>query len=57
MGLPQGEGMERVVAAIQNSGFLVPPKRITINLSPARGSKENTKIQEKPLCFSSKPYG
>lgn len=38
VGLPQGavkEGKDRVVAAIQNSGFIVPPKRITVNLAPA----------------------
>jgi magnesium chelatase family protein len=38
VGLPQGavkEGRERVVAAVQNSKFSVPPKRITINLAPA----------------------
>jgi magnesium chelatase family protein len=38
VGLPQGavkEGRERVVAAVQNSTFAVPPKRITINLAPA----------------------
>ncbi|MDB4948014.1 MAG: putative chaperone [Gemmatimonadetes bacterium] len=38
VGLPQGavkEGRERVVAAVQNSAFVVPPKRITINLAPA----------------------
>jgi magnesium chelatase family protein len=38
VGLPQGavkEGKERVVAAVQNSGYLIPPKRITVNLAPA----------------------
>jgi magnesium chelatase family protein len=38
VGLAQGavkEGKDRVVAAIQNSGFIVPPKRITINLAPS----------------------
>ena len=38
VGLPQGavrEGKERVVAALQNSGYSVPPKRITVNLAPA----------------------
>ena len=37
VGLPQGavkEGRERVIAAVQNSGHIVPPKRITINLAP-----------------------
>jgi magnesium chelatase family protein len=45
VGLPQGavkEGKERVVAAIQNSGFLVPPRRITINLAPADVRKEGS---------------
>jgi len=38
VGLPQGavkEGRERVVAAIQNSGHFVPPRKITVNLAPA----------------------
>ena len=38
VGLPQGavkEGRERVIAAVQNSGYLIPPKRLTINLAPA----------------------
>ncbi|MBA4157156.1 MAG: YifB family Mg chelatase-like AAA ATPase [Gemmatimonadetes bacterium] len=45
VGLPQGavkEGKERVVAALQNSGFQVPPKRITINLAPADIRKEGS---------------
>jgi magnesium chelatase family protein len=45
VGLPQGavrEGKERVVAAIKNSGFELPPKRITINLAPADVRKEGT---------------
>ncbi|MBD0319172.1 MAG: hypothetical protein ICV87_02495 [Gemmatimonadetes bacterium] len=43
VGLPQGavkEGRERVIAAVQNSGHIVPPKRITINLAPASGQTE-----------------
>ena len=38
VGLPQGavrEGRERVTAALLNSGFELPPKRITVNLAPA----------------------
>jgi magnesium chelatase family protein len=38
VGLPQGavrEARERVTAALANSGFPVPPSRITINLAPA----------------------
>ncbi len=45
VGLPQGavkEGRERVIAAVQNSGYLVPPKRITINLAPADETKGTT---------------
>lgn len=45
VGLPHGavkEGRERVVAAVQNSGFHIPPKRITINLAPADVRKEGT---------------
>lgn len=45
VGLAQGavkEGRERVVAAIQNSGLQVPPKRITINLAPADIRKEGS---------------
>jgi magnesium chelatase family protein len=45
VGLPQGavkEGRERVIAAVQNSGYLVPPKRITVNLAPADISKSGS---------------
>jgi len=45
VGLPQGavkEGRERVVAAINNSGYQVPPKRITVNLAPADVRKEGS---------------
>jgi magnesium chelatase family protein len=45
VGLAQGavkEGRERIVAAIQNSGFQVPPRRITVNLAPADIRKEGT---------------
>ena len=38
VGLPHGavrEGRERVTAALHNSGFALPPKRITVNLAPA----------------------
>jgi magnesium chelatase family protein len=45
VGLPQGavkEGRERVVAALQNSGYAVPPKRITVNLAPADVRKEGS---------------
>jgi magnesium chelatase family protein len=45
VGLPQGavkEGKERVVAALQNSTYQVPPKRITVNLAPADIRKEGS---------------
>lgn len=45
VGLPQGavkEGRERVVACVQNSGYLVPPKRITVNLAPADIAKSGS---------------
>ena len=38
VGLPTGavkESRERVTAALVNSGFTVPPRRFTVNLSPA----------------------
>jgi len=43
VGLPDGavrESRERVNAAIKNSGFLFPQKRITVNLAPAAIKKE-----------------
>lgn len=45
VGLPQAavrEGRERVQAALQNAGYAVPPKRITINLAPADVRKEGS---------------
>lgn len=38
VGLPENavrEGRERVLAALHNEGFTVPPRKITINLAPA----------------------
>lgn len=43
VGLPDNavrESRERVSAAIKNSGFLFPPKKITVNLAPAAIKKE-----------------
>jgi len=43
VGLPDSavrESRERVSAAIKNSGFIFPPKRITVNLAPASVRKE-----------------
>jgi magnesium chelatase family protein len=36
------EARERVRAAIRNSGFMVPPRRVTVNLAPADLPKEGT---------------
>ncbi|HVF41040.1 MAG TPA: YifB family Mg chelatase-like AAA ATPase [Gemmatimonadaceae bacterium] len=45
VGLPLGavkESRERVGAAVVNSGFTLPPRRITVNLAPADVRKEGT---------------
>ncbi|HSE28670.1 MAG TPA: YifB family Mg chelatase-like AAA ATPase [Gemmatimonadales bacterium] len=45
VGLPQAavkEGRERVTAALANSGFTVPLKRITVNLAPAAIPKQGS---------------
>ena len=45
VGLPEGavrESKERVTAAIKNSDFLFPAKRVTINLAPADIKKEGS---------------
>ena len=45
VGLPEGavrESKERVNAAIKNSGYRLPPKRITVNLAPADVRKEGS---------------
>ena len=45
VGLPAGavrESRERVSAALVNSGFTLPPRRLTINLAPADIRKEGT---------------
>ncbi len=45
VGLPVGavkESRERVGAAIVNSGFVLPPRRITVNLAPADVRKEGS---------------
>lgn len=45
VGLPASavkESRERVGAALVNSGFVVPPRRITVNLAPADQKKEGT---------------
>lgn len=45
VGLPENavrEGRERVTAALNNAGFNVPPRRITINLAPADVRKDGS---------------
>jgi magnesium chelatase family protein len=45
VGLPAGavrESRERVSAALANSGFQIPPRRVTVNLAPADTRKEGT---------------
>jgi magnesium chelatase family protein len=45
VGLPAGavkESRERVSAALGNSGFAIPPRRVTVNLAPADVRKEGT---------------
>ena len=45
VGLPDGavkESKERVSAAIKNSGFPFPQKRVTVNLAPADIKKEGS---------------
>ena len=45
VGLPAGavkESRERVSAALVNSGFMVPPRRVTVNLAPGDQRKEGT---------------
>lgn len=45
------EARERVRSAIKNSGISLPPKRITINLSPANKRKEGTAF-DLPIAVS-----
>ncbi len=54
VGLPDGavrESKERVNAAIKNSGFLFPVKRITVNLAPADIRKEGSAF-DLPIAVS-----
>jgi len=48
VGLPQGavkEGRERVYAAIANTGYTFPLKRITVNLAPACWTTAQTALR------------
>ncbi|HEX6747741.1 MAG TPA: YifB family Mg chelatase-like AAA ATPase [Longimicrobium sp.] len=45
VGLPQGavkEARDRIQAALANSGFYIPPRRITLNLAPADVPKQGS---------------
>lgn len=45
VGLPDSairESRERIMTAIRNSGYRIPPKKITVNLAPADVRKEGT---------------
>jgi len=45
VGLPQSavrEGKDRVRAALRNTGYRIPPRRITVNLAPADVKKEGS---------------
>ena len=45
VGLPDNairESRERILTAIRNSGFDMPPKKVTVNLAPADIKKEGT---------------
>ncbi len=45
------EASDRVRTALRNSGFQIPPKRITINLSPADVRKEGS-VFDLPICVA-----
>ena len=45
------EARERVRSAIKNTGYLLPPKRITVNLSPADIRKEGSSF-DLPIAIS-----
>ena len=59
VGLPDGavrESRDRISAALRNSGYAVPPKRITVNMAPAdvrkEGSSYDLAIALSILCAS-----
>jgi magnesium chelatase family protein len=54
VGLPDGaikESKERIRSAIHNTGYMLPPKRITVNLAPAHIKKEGS-AYDLPICVS-----
>ncbi|MGD2216115.1 MAG: YifB family Mg chelatase-like AAA ATPase [Gemmatimonadales bacterium] len=44
------EGKERVLSALQNSGFEIPPRKITVNLAPADVKKEGSHFDLPIAC-------
>ena len=53
VGLPDAstkEAKERVKSALKNSGFLFPPKNITVNLAPADTKKEGS-LYDLPIAL------
>ena len=47
VGLPEGavrEGKERVLAALQNAGCALPPRKVTVNLAPADVRKQGSAL-------------
>ena len=51
VGLPAGavkESRERVSAALLNSGFVVPARRVTVNLAPGDQRKDGKQRTENP---------
>lgn len=53
VGLPDGaikESKERIRSALHNTGYLLPPKRITVNLAPAHIKKEGS-AYDLPICI------
>lgn len=44
------EGKERVLSALQNSGFEIPPRKITVNLAPADIKKEGSHFDLPIAC-------
>jgi magnesium chelatase family protein len=54
VGLPDDvvrEARERVIAAVRNSGFVVPNRRVTVNLAPARPRKQGSHY-DLPIALS-----
>lgn len=54
VGLPEAavrESRDRIRAALRNSGFDLPPRRITVNLAPADVRKEGTSL-DLPLAMA-----